>query len=51
MINESWYKNEFGLDHDETRSWYGWHRHVSLVMLAFAVMAAIRHRANQAPPS
>ena len=23
-------KNEFGLDHNETRSWHGWHRHVSL---------------------
>jgi SRSO17 transposase len=43
-------KNEFGLDHNETRSWHGWHRHVSLVMLAFAMMAAIRHRANQSPP-
>ena len=42
-------KNEFGLDHNETRSWQGWHRHVSLVMLAFAMMAAIRHRANAAP--
>jgi SRSO17 transposase len=40
-------KNEFGLDHNETRSWHGWHRHVSLVTLAFAMMAAIRHRANQ----
>lgn len=39
-------KNGFGLDHNETRSWHGWHRHVSLVMLAFAMMAAIRHRAN-----
>jgi SRSO17 transposase len=39
-------KNEFGLDHNETRSWHGWNRHVSLVMLAFAMMAAIRHRAN-----
>ena len=39
-------KNEFGLDHNETRSWHGWHRHVSLVMLAFAMMAVIRHRAN-----
>jgi SRSO17 transposase len=29
-------KNELGLDHNETRSWHGWHRHVSLVMLAFA---------------
>ncbi len=33
-------KNELGLDHNETRSWHGWHRHVSLVMLAFAIMAA-----------
>jgi SRSO17 transposase len=41
-------KNELGLDHNETRSWHGWHRHVSLVMLAFAMMAAIRHRANNA---
>lgn len=43
-------KNELGLDHNETRSWHGWHRHVSLVMLAFAMMAAIRHRANTATP-
>jgi len=43
-------KNEFGLDHNESRSWHGWHRHVSLVMLAFAMMAAIRHRANPPPP-
>ena len=40
-------KTEFGLDHNETRSWHGWHRHVSLVMLAFAMMAAIRRRANR----
>lgn len=43
-------KNELGLDHNETRSWHGFHRHVSLVMLAFAMTAAIRHKANQAPP-
>jgi SRSO17 transposase len=42
-------KNELGLDHNESRSWHGWHRHVSLVMLAFAMMAVIRHRANVAP--
>ncbi len=42
-------KTELGLDHNETRSWHGWHRHVSLVMLAFAMMASIRHHANQAP--
>lgn len=43
-------KNELGLDHNETRSWHGWHRHVSLVMLAFAMMATIRHHANTMPP-
>lgn len=43
-------KNELGLDHNETRSWHGWHRHVSLVMLAFGMMATIRHHANAAPP-
>ena len=39
-------KNELGLDHNETRSWHGWHRHTALVMLAFAMLAAIRQRAN-----
>jgi SRSO17 transposase len=43
-------KTELGLDHNETRSWHGWHRHVSLVMLAFAMLATIRHHANRAPP-
>jgi SRSO17 transposase len=43
-------KTELGLDHHETRSWHGWHRHVSLVMLAFALLAVIRHRANTTPP-
>jgi len=42
-------KNEFGLDHNETRSWQGWYRHVSFVMLAFAMMTTIRHRANAIP--
>src|ERR1019366_6640911 len=43
-------KNDLGLGHNETRSWHGWHRHVSLVMLAFAMMAAIRRQANNTPP-
>jgi SRSO17 transposase len=44
-------KNELGLDHNETRSWHGWRRHVTLVMLAFAMMASIRIHANAlAPP-
>jgi SRSO17 transposase len=40
-------KTELGLAHNETRSWHGWHRHVSLVMLAFAMMAVVRERANR----
>ena len=43
-------KTELGLAHNETRSWHGWHRHVSLVMLAFALMATVRHHANSLPP-
>src|ERR671916_2095488 len=39
-------KTELGLTHNETRSWHGWHRHISLVMLAFAMMAVVRQRAN-----
>jgi len=41
-------RDELGLDHNETRSWHGWHRHVSLVMLAYAMMAAVRSQANAA---
>jgi SRSO17 transposase len=40
-------KTELGLTHNETRSWQGWHRHVSLVMLAFAMMAVVRQHANR----
>ena len=39
-------KTELGLDHSETRSWHGWHRHVSLVILAFALLMVIRHKAD-----
>jgi SRSO17 transposase len=39
-------KTELGLDHNETRSFHGWHRHVSLVMLAFAMLVVVRHRAE-----
>lgn len=31
-------KNMVGLDHNESRSWHGWYRHVTLAMLAYAVM-------------
>src|SRR3954451_7879310 len=44
-------KNELGLDHHETRSWHGWHRHVWLAMLAFAMMAVGAPSREPAPAS
>ena len=35
-------KGEVGLDPHEVRSWTGWHRHVTLAMLAHAYLAALR---------
>ena len=35
-------KQEAGLDGYEVRSWDGWHRHVTLSMLALAFLAAVR---------
>jgi SRSO17 transposase len=35
-------KGEVGLDHYEVRSWTGWHRHVTLAMLAHAYLAVVR---------
>jgi SRSO17 transposase len=33
-------KGQVGLDHYEVRSWQGWYRHVTLALLAVAVLAA-----------
>lgn len=38
------------LAHNESRSWHSWHRHVSLVMPAFAMLTRVRRLANGAPP-
>jgi len=38
-------KGEVGLDQHEVRSWVGWHRHVTLSMLALAYLAALRKAA------
>ncbi len=37
-------KGDCGLDEYEVRGWAGWHRHVTLSMIALAVVAAIRSR-------
>ena len=39
-------KGETGLDQYEVRSWVGWHRHITLSMLALAYLAAVRKDAN-----
>jgi SRSO17 transposase len=42
-------KGECGLDEYEVRSWVGWHRHVTLSLLALAVVSVIRSRAAERP--
>jgi SRSO17 transposase len=42
-------KGECGRDEFAVRSWVGWHRHVTLSLLAPAVVADIRSRAARAP--
>jgi SRSO17 transposase len=44
-------KNELGLDHNESRSWHGWHRHVSLVHDASVITPMPRRSKNTATPS
>jgi SRSO17 transposase len=42
-------KQEAGLADYEVRSWTGWHRHITLALLAHAVLAAIRKIADASP--
>ncbi len=39
-------KGQVGLDQYEVRSWAGWHRHVTLCLLAHAFLAVTRTAAN-----
>jgi hypothetical protein len=38
-------KGEVGLDQYEVRSWTGWHRHITLAMLALAYLTVLRKAA------
>jgi SRSO17 transposase len=42
-------KQETGLDEYEVRSWPGWHRHITLAMLAHAALAVLRAASAAAP--
>ena len=44
-------KGEAGLDHYEVRRWDGWHRHVTMALMAHAVLAAARATAEKGGPS
>ena len=37
-------RQEVGLDHDETRSWRGWHHHLTLVILAQHFLVRLQQR-------
>ena len=41
-------KGEVGLDHYEVRSWDGWHRHISLALLAHAYLAVTKAASDAA---
>ena len=40
-------KGECGLDHYEVRHWRGWYRHITLSMLAHAVLSVLRARGEK----
>ena len=44
-------KGECGLDHYEVRHWQGWRRHITLAMLAHAVLAILRERGEKKLPA
>jgi len=42
-------KGEVGLDHCEVRSWHGWHRHMTLCLLAQAFLSVLRRQSQETP--
>lgn len=44
-------KGEVGLDHYEVRRWDGWYRHITLCLLAHAVLAVTRSVAEKGGPA
>ena len=44
-------KQETGLDEYEVRSWIGWHRHITLSMIAHATLVVLREQIRSSAPS
>ena len=44
-------KGQAGLDHYQVRTWTGWHRHVTLAMLALAFLMTSAAAAAPVPPA
>ncbi len=44
-------KGECGLDHYEVRHWQGWYRHITLAILAHAVLVILRAREEKKLPA
>jgi SRSO17 transposase len=42
-------KGQVGLDHYEVRSWHGWYRHVTLALLALAVLTLGARKGGRSP--
>ncbi len=44
-------KGEVGLDHYEVRSWHGWHRHITLALVALFALALARPNGGKGGPT
>jgi SRSO17 transposase len=40
-------KGEVGLDHYEVRTWRGWYRHITLAVLAHALLVSLRAQTQE----
>jgi SRSO17 transposase len=43
-------KSELGMDHYETRTWRGWHHHMTLTFLAHHFLVHLRLKMKKSPP-
>jgi SRSO17 transposase len=43
-------KGEVGLDHYEVRSWHGWHRHITLALVALFALTLARQKGGSKTP-